>query len=401
MKTVVFIRNGPSLRIYNQAQVLKQTNRYKSILICRTMDKDSYHLFSKVFDKIIFYLPSDYSRFRNRLDQIMKRLSMMYRIKKMISQFVDIPIERLIEQIKLSPLIKQGSPDAFNCLIRPYGLSHQVIKNSNLPIILDAYDFDGITHGIENLAKVVYKREKRCFERANGVIHRGPEFEIDYYRSHGYNITCPDLQFLDYCNKEFFVERNVKKLSSEDGEYHIAHIGGGLPTQFISLLKKAIKQKIHFHVYPTPGGITSRAFKDILKLNKAEKYVHLENRVPFDKVNREIAKYDFGAHIHLLPMSPISSMGLKVAHCHRFFNYLEAGLPIIVSDRLQLIKKTVVENKVGFSVKDEDFSNLRKMIEKNDYEELRENVFRAREKLLIDNHAKRLIKFYDEIIQKF
>ena len=386
------------LRVYNQASALKQTNQYKLVFLGQTtIDENTLRMFNNVFDKVIFYQPLD---FQYQLGKN-KQSPVRYLMKHAILRLVDDKLRYLSEEIKLPDIIKHLNADVFDCLVKPYELVRQAIKHADCPVILDAYDFDGIVQGIENLSKVQYEREKHCFERANGVIHRGPKFEIDYYRNHGYNITCPDLHFLDYCNKEFFVGHNIKKLSSEDGEYHIAHIGGGLPTQFISLLKKAVKQKIHFHIYPTPGGITSRAFKDILKLNKAEKYVHLENRVPFDKVNREIAKYDFGAHIHLLPMSPISSMGLKVAHCHRVFNYLEAGLPIIVSDRLQLIKKTVVENKVGFSVKEEDFSNLRKMIEKNDYEELRENVFRAREKLLIDNHAERLIKFYDEIIQKF
>lgn len=400
MKTIVLVRNGPSLRLYNQAFALKQTSRYRSTLICRMVDKDSLRLFSKVFDKIIFYWPSELSHFRNQLGPTPEDLPIIYRIKNMAIQFVDPSLQHLTERTKLPSLLKRLKPDIFNCLIRPYGLFRQVIKNTKSPIILDALDFDGMMHGIENLAKAVYNREKHCFESASGVIHRGPEFEIEYYKSHGYKITYPTLSFLDYCNKEFFVNHNVKKLSSEDGEYHIVHIGSALGTKFVSLLKEAVRQKIHFHIYPTAAGATPYAFKNILKLNKTGKYVHLENRVPFDKINQEIAKYDFGAHMHFPPMSPISPMGLKVAHCHRIFNYLEAGLPIIVSDYVELIKKTVVENKVGFSLKEDEFGSLHNMIEEYDYKELRENVFRAREKLLIDNHAERLVKFYDNIISE-
>ena len=380
------------LRVYNQASALKQTNQYKLVFLGQTtIDENTLRMFNNVFDKVIFYQPLD---FQYQLGKN-KQSPVRYLMKHAILRLVDDKLRYLSEEIKLPDIIKHLNADVFDCLVKPYELVRQAIKHADCPVILDAYDFDGIVQGIENLSKVQYEREKHCFERANGVIHRGPKFEIDYYRNHGYNITCPDLHFLDYCNKEFFVERNVKKLSSEDGEYHIAHIGSSVTPAFTSLVKKLSRQKIHLHIYPTPTSMAPIAFKNLINLNKTEKHFHLENTLPYDKINQEISKYDFGAHMHLTPMYP---MGLKVAHCHRIFNYLEAGLPIIVSDRLQLIKKTVVENKVGFPVKDEEFSNLRNMIEKNDYSELRKNVFKTREKLLIDNHAERLIEFYDKVI---
>lgn len=399
MKTIVFVRGGPSLRIYNQALALKKSNKYRSILICKMMDKYSLSLFSKAFDKIIFYWPSELSHLHNRLDQIMKGAPAMYRLNRIISQFADPVLEYLTERTKLSPLIKKLDADAFNCIIRPYRLSAMVMKNTKKPIVFDAYDFDGIMHGIENIANVTYRREKYCFESASGVIHRGPEFEISYYKSHGYKITCPTLSFLDYCNREFFVNHAVKKLSSEDNEWHIVHIGSAVGTKFVSLLREAVKQKVHFHIYPTAAGMTPYAFKNILKLNKTEKYVHLEERVPFNRINEEIAKYDFGAHMHFLPMSPVSPMGLKVVHCHRVFNYLEAGLPVIVSDIFVGVKKTIVENSIGFSLKEDEFGSLRSMIEKHNYERLREDVLKAREELSIENHVERLVKFYNSVLE--
>lgn len=394
MKTIIFVRRAPALRVYNQALVLKKTNKYKLVFIGQTaIDQNTLRMFNKVFDKVMFYQPLDFQYWLGKIKQSPVR----YLMKHGVLRLADDEMRYLSERIKLPAIIKHFDADGFNCLVKPYELVNQVMKHANCHIILDAYDFDGMYKGVEKLSKSLYEREKYCFESAGGVIHRGPGFEIDYYKSHGYEITCPTLSFLDYCNKEFFVNRNIKKLSSEDNEWHIVHIGSALSPLFMSLPKKLAKQKIHLHIYPTPTSVAPIAFKNLIKLNKTEKYFHLENTVPYDRVNHEIAKYDFGAHFHLTSMSEI---GLKVSHCHRVFNYLEAGLPVIVSDRLELIKKTVVENKVGFSVKDEDFSELHNIIEKYDYEELRKNVLRAREKLLIDNHAERLIKFYDNITQR-
>ncbi|MBU4501967.1 MAG: hypothetical protein KKA79_05200, partial [Nanoarchaeota archaeon] len=245
-----------------------------------------------------------------------------------------------------------------------------------------------------------HDRDKYCFEHANGIVHRGPDLEIDYYRNHGYKITCPTLHYVDCCNKEFFANHNVKKLSGEDGEYHIVNMGGGLSSHHnIIFAKRFTKQKIHLHLYCVPHSIISPiVFKEYKKLDKNEKYFHMEEAVPFDKTPQEIAKYDFGLHI-TGDIHKYRQEYLKIASSNRIFTYLEAGLPIILSNRLEYMKKITEENKAGFSVKDEEIDNLHILIEKYDYDEIRKNVLKAREKFLIDNYAKRLVKFYDTVIQ--
>ncbi|MCG2719074.1 MAG: hypothetical protein L6408_09625, partial [Nanoarchaeota archaeon] len=245
-----------------------------------------------------------------------------------------------------------------------------------------------------------HDRDKYCFEHANGIVHRGPDLEIDYYRNHGYKITCPTLHYVDCCNKEFFVNRNVKKLSDEDGEYHLVGMGGGYSSvHAVSLARKIAEQKIHFHLYFVPYSLISPVvFKEYQKLNKTEKYFHLEKAVPFDKVPKEIAKHDFGTLIvppEILNKYPIDA--LKVVISNRIFTYLESNLPIILNKRIEYMKKFIEEHNVGFSVKDEEIDNLQNIIKKYDYKELQNNVLKAREKLLINNYAERLVKFFDTI----
>ena len=389
MKTVVFVRRGPLFRVYNQAYALKQTNRYRLICVIQTMDRSTVEMFSKVFDDIILYYPLDFKYWLGG-----KKPSWMgYLLRRFFYRFVDSNLRYFTDQIKLPDIIDDIDADVFNCLIRPYKLCSQILNHSGCSVVLDAYDFDGLMHGIDNIADVVRNREKSFFRMAKGIIHHSPDGEIDYFRDNGYEVSCPSLPWLDYCNREFFVD-NSRKLSDEDDEYHVVQVGGGISPAHLPFVKNLIEQKIHFHIYPMPLCMTPFTYRKFSQLDRTERYIHLERSVPYSEITREIAKYDFGSHIHLTYLAPV---GFKFAHSHKFFCYLEAGLPIIVSDCLQYIKKTVVESKAGFSVRDTDFPVLHKMIERYDYDDLRRNVMEAREKLLIDNHAERLINFYDSI----
>lgn len=389
MKTVVFVRRGPLFRIYNQAYALKKSGKYNLIFICQTVsDENTLKLFSKVFDKIILYHPLDFKYYLGR-----KKSAFHYLMKHLLLYFVDSRFRSLSEKIKLPTILDEIDADVFNCLIRPYELSYQVISNVNVPVVWDAYDFDGLMHGIENISSAIRNREKYYFENAGGFIFHSSNDEIDYFKDGGYSMDHPCLPWLDCCNKEFFAD-DGRKLSDEDGKCHIVQIGGGISSAHVSLVGKLIKQGIHYHIYPTPATMSPLVYKNFLKMDASEKYFHFENSVPFDEINQEIAKYDFGVHFHLTYLHP---MGFKFVHSHKFFSYLESGLPIIVSDCLEHIKKTVVDNGVGFSIGNNEFDSLHDKIQSYDYSELKSNVLDARKKYLIDNHADKLVGFYDKV----
>jgi len=384
MKTIAFIRRGASLREYNMAYALKKSGRYKTIHISQGMDKETRKLFSQVFDKIITYNSLNVTNGK-------KESFILYLIKHIFNHHINNRLGVMNEKHRL-PKILCDKIDIFNCLIKPYALS-SIVMDCTSSLVFDAYDFDGVTIGIENLSSLIFNWEKNAFEQAQGIIHRGGQFEIDYYKQHGYNMMCPELEWLDYANKQFFV-CNPNKLSNEDGEWHLVHIGSAVTPEFVSFAKKICNQDMHLHVYPT-SSMSPLTYRRLKNMDKDNRYFHLHDTLPFDKINQEIAKYDYGCHFYFNQMH---KMGLRVAHCHRFFNYLEAGLPIIVSDFVHGgIKKTVIDNRVGFAIRDMDFRILPNIINRYDYDELRKNVLVAREELLIDNHVEKLINFYDSM----
>jgi len=63
-------------------------------------------------------------------------------------------------------------------------------------------------------------------------------------------------------------------------------------------------------------------------------------------------------------------------------------------------RKIVEKYKIGFAVKDNEYDSLKSIIDKYNYIELQKNVFKVREKFLINNNIKRLDDFYRSIIEE-
>jgi glycosyltransferase involved in cell wall biosynthesis len=314
---------------------------------------------------------------------------------------IDPIIKKLSYSVGFTSLFKKIKADLYNSCGADE-LTYFALKNSNKPVVMDLHN-GSIMHGIENLSKENYERDKFCYENIGGIIHRGPDFEIEYYKNHGYNITCPILNFFDYCNRDFFVNKKIKKLSSEDGEPHLVNIGSGMQSKYIpKMLRSFFKQKIHMHIYLVPYSTIWNVYQHYVKLDKNEKYFHLHDTLPFNKIQEDIAKYDFGAIIRPTEvMDSYTPEAMKIAaRSYRQYNFLEAGLPIIINDRLEYYAKIVEDNRIGFSVKNKELANLRKKIKMYNYDELRKNVLKAREKFLIDKHIKRLDNYYESLIVK-
>ncbi|MBU4501201.1 MAG: hypothetical protein KKA79_01315 [Nanoarchaeota archaeon] len=296
MKTVVFLRREPTSRLYNLAYALKKTNKYRVVLVCDRFDNYNLSKFNQVFDEIICYQILDFRKYS--LLPTLRGSYLSDLVKDIISFSINWKIGYLCEHLTLPKILKKINPDACVCQHTEHFLTTQVIKNVKCPVILNVHNGSRAV-GIESLSKKEYNLEKYCFEHAGGIIHRGPEFEIDYYREHRYNITCPILRYLDYCNKEFFLDYEAKKLSMQDKEYHLVDIGGGFSAYIFptSNIKKITNQKMHFHQY-FPRYIphmfvyqsSHKVYRDIVNLYKSEKYFHFERPMPFDKITHEISK---------------------------------------------------------------------------------------------------------------
>ena len=393
MKTIVFVRPRPAIRIYKLAKALRQSDqKYRLVLICRTLSFDE-KLYRDLFDKIYFYSPE--FKFNKQFD-----LSFNKRWNKQLK----------FGYRKIMKIINEINPDIIHTMAEPFDFIAYILKLSKWPVILDAYDYTGITAGLENLNDKTKHEEKYCLENADGIIHKGPDYEIDYYRQHGYAITCPELNWLDYCDEDIWVNTKQKKLSKSDGEHHLVYTGGVSNNPelkyiyFIPLAKELAKQKIHFHIYPkfAEHRFSYEKSKVYIDLAKNEKYFHFHRTLPLNDLIKEISKYDWGLWVHSADVSKRThSEKAKTGSGNKIFTYLEAGLPMIVSTSRVYGKKIIEENKIGISIDDSDWNKFDKLIQSEDYDQLHKNVLNVREELSLHRQVSRLSSFYDLILENY
>lgn len=389
-KEIIFVSLKPHIREYKHALALKRTNNYYLKLIAFEI-KPNFD-FDNVFDEVLIFGPQEITK--NKLFYKGVGLTLLAHSK--------------YYHKKLAKIIKKENPNLFHTFANyHHEMSDIVMENTNVPVIYDGQDFLGISFGLENISEEKKQKEKYCFENADGIIRKGPPFEIDYYRQNGYKINCPELKFLPYCDKRLFVN-GTKKLSDEDGEIHLVYTGSiennyKIRYQyFIPLAKILAKQRIHFHIYSgSVSGIKKRdykKFKEYYELDKSEKYFHFHESVPFSKLHVGISKYDFGLSIHEnFPMPLWTREKMMTSIGNKFFSYLEASLPIIVSEHIIHNREIVEQYKVGFSVKDEELVKLKNILDKTNIEFFRSNVLNERKRLTINYNSNSLIEFYNLI----
>ena len=411
MKTIAFVRfrTLTGAHIYKEALALKKAGKYKLIIVAKI---DNRKMLEEVFDEIIDLRSSQEKRLIQEMGQKENAQKHHYRLKQVVNLFYKGPIKKIVkanEKKRLARIIKKLSKrvDAFHTVTGTDDVPYIVMKNTDKPVVFDGGDFTGISKGIKRLTKKERQMERYCFEHASGIIHKGPPFEIDYYRKLGYKINCPILHWLDYCDQNLFAPKDIQKLSSKDKEVHLVYCGSisetnkYLSNYYIPLGKIFTQQKIHLHIYPNPGQWKRGIFKEYFALDKKEKYFHFHKPLPYKKLPQEIAQYDYSAWIH--PLGNYSRSGIgrekyKVAIGNKLFTYLEAGLPVIISHHLEYGKALIEKYKIGVSIKDRDLDKLSQVLKKQDYPRLRKNVLEKREDLSLQNQYGKLAKFYQKIL---
>jgi glycosyltransferase involved in cell wall biosynthesis len=127
------------------------------------------------------------------------------------------------------------------------------------------------------------------------------------------------------------------------------------------------------------------------------KRVHIHEPVPFEQLQKEISKYDYG--FDTIFFTDLVKKG-AFAGTNKFSSYLEAGLPIMLNKERGLFAEMVKKNKIGIVTEDYNFKDLTNKIKKANYEELVKNVLKFREKYSMGNNINKLIKFLEELSQK-
>lgn len=296
-----------------------------------------------------------------------------------------------------------------------FGILSKLLSPSKL--IFEFYDVrslcqkreDAISFEAEKDVKLSFFSEKFAFENSDGLI-LSYSSEIFSILKEKYKITAPILEFHQYTCEEFIAKNEKAKLSKRDNKIHLVFGGLVAPLrlpkklfgdiQFQDLIDILSKQDIFFHVYLSPH-LSLRTiwelFSEYHKISSKNALFSIKRGIPPDRAPEEFSMYDFGVMFYLFEKGTCLKEHLSTRLPGKIFTYLEAGLPIIVSEELEYVADIVRKYEIGIVVSKDDINNLSEIINKYDYNKLRNNVKIAREELSMEKHIDRLITLYEKI----
>lgn len=377
-KQIIFVETNPMVPIYKMARLLKLSKNYETVLVSFSKVNIDYQ--KKAFDKIII-LDLDAPLSPKSIFQTIKKLnqrrykSIFKELKKLNPYIVQItgpnPLPLLAFYLFKNKPIIYFAHDIW----QPYGKKFSIIKGSGRMIYLNTII------------------EKFMFRKAAGTIYKGPEGCLNLL---SYKIPHPTISFLPYCLDEWIIKPKLNK----NKEWHLVFVGGPWikwngHASFDEIINKLSHQKIHFHIYSSSNDEYQKIhFQEVAKSNK---YFHFHEKIPAEKLGEEISKYDYGVHFDFIDSSVINPNFTKITFGNKILSYIEAGLPIIVSEDCEFTCKFVKENNAGFSIGHTELGNLKTLLNKQNKSKVKLNVRKAQQKLLLSKHMMEIENFYKKV----
>jgi len=230
--------------------------------------------------------------------------------KSMKYQYTPAGVKKIIDDVRPAIIHCHNSPNTHIVWAR------QVFKG---PIIFDIHDARKPSH-------------KKAVEAATYIYTVHPDY-AEYVKTHF------DTTKLIHCPQSVYFYNDFDKqpkLSDTDNEPHLCFIGSmyGRPTahKWSKMFKEiANSEKIHIHAH-------TNYFHDTVK-TYADKYFHAEQEIIFHNIPSTLSKYDAG----LIPSGTAQSLPNK------FFDYINAGIPIIADPARELVCNHLAEYDFGIA----------------------------------------------------
>lgn len=366
-KSIVFVGSLLVARIPRMAKWINRQTDYRLLLVCK---KDGFinKFFKDTFDEVILY--------RNQ-----------YHLKAIIKSF-----------------------DPSNHLLHSFGPPCEdpfiAMKEFKGKCIYDYQDLLVSNFGMQ--PPFAYMKKGIIFERfllenADYVVNHSLELQAAKKIYPNFKPSPNQLFFPNYTDNDSFVYSKNKKLDMDD--IHLVYAGGIMSSfrskdlfgglQLHWLIEKLQRQKIHFHIYPSPT-LLKEHISDYYELDKKYEYFHLHPSVDEKKLTSELSKYHFG----ILPFFHRTNKRLDVKRYYattlKIFNFFEAALPVLLSEDLDFQNFVANKYSAGVKMSYEDFDNVREKIQKIDYNSMIASLHEKRELYSLKNKIHNLTEVYND-----
>lgn len=281
-----------------------------------------------------------------------------------------------------------------------------VLDSVDNPMFYDIQDTQVINYGTNPPLGYLQRdlaNEIKCFENSAGVISHS--IEPQYFKKvYGKPSSKRYHYFPNYCDDDHLIENPHQSTD----EIHIVYAGSVHgkhrdrmhfgTTQFHEKIEQLAAQKIHFHVYPSPLQ-PEMDYDDYRKIAKVNPYFHYHEPVHQNELTQELSQYHFGFLPFFnedhgrQPDKFIYSTSLKL------FNYIEAGIPVIISDSHWFQRWILLRYSSGIVIGKKDIPRLGEIIGEYDYFNEQKAIYEKRKNILLGNKVNRILAWYDESLK--
>jgi hypothetical protein len=272
----------------------------------------------------------------------------------------------------------------------------------NVPYIHDLQDTLVVYYGTtptKRWLRAELPHERACMAEADGVIAHSLE-PAEGFRRYGIpHRTRPRTLFFPlYCDDDRFV--TMPKISAT--ETHLVYAGGVAGShrdpryfgniQFFGLIETLTKQDLHLHIYPSPTTLAADR-TEYEALARTNPRFHYHEPVGQEKLAEELGRYHFGLIPFFVERSSQSPEKLKYATALKLFNFLEAGLPVVVSKDLGFQSWIAERSGAGLVIGANELDGLAERLK----DRSSQDASSARTALSIEQQVPRLLAFYEKV----
>ena len=319
--------------------------------------------------------------------------------------------------VALDLVLRHLEPDVFHvqCRMWEYVMGRFVLERKRKArVICEFYDITGIvstreayyTNWLPAAVDLELDCERTIIRESDGIVHRFPT-ELITEHCETYGRVPPQAEIQQYPIAPLLQSR--PSTSRGPNEIRCVYIGGIVPRNerhppalypnwgaaeaWEVLLRAGISVSIYYTPYGK-GDIPGFKFLEDLQ----ERYPHFEVKpsLPTNELAAGIAGYDFGLIINNLDMT--NSMCrpelYKGGVGTKFFNYLEAGLPILINSEYKHASSIIQNNGIGLTASSEELQSLPERLRKVDYAQMRNNVSQFITQNLMEHKISSLIDLY-------
>jgi Flp pilus assembly protein TadD len=284
-----------------------------------------------------------------------------------------------------------------------------MVKHKPGKVVYDYYD---IVEGIQTAEHEV-PAQRYCIENADGLCCRDlrPRWVS---RASGYQLPAHRILFPDYCWDRPDDHGAIEPEPESDG-LHVVSCGsfaieklGQADGGFLAIAERLAEQEIHFHIYPTPlqslvGDLQFEdIFSDYIALSRRTPFFHFHRPLPERDLMRELPRYHLGVAVsHALiygePLKRYAPEQLRCCVSARIFDYLDAGLPILMNKALSFQFFLMSRHGVGIDATADLLAHAAERLKPFVSPEFKAKARQARSAYGVRRQIGRLIKLYEAL----